>query len=338
MKFCETNPSGILYGMLSSRNIEGNSGLSYLKLRDFTYVENPSEADVFVSINGKCSPNFVLSKTILMITEPRSRDPYRGMYTKNFRNIFGGFMGINKEVDIAQDEFYFVPQSYGGILDIKEEPENFMAMIHQRYKKEYRDLPGDREREKAVKFFDQTLGYDFHTYGRVWHKTLPWENVGWKGTLPGSIMGNEKISTLRNYKFVLCFENSRENGYISEKIFSSLFSGSIPIYFGAPDISDCIPKDCYIEFDGQDYDALYKEIQSIDSQKCQEMRTCARQFLASSECEQFTSIGLAKRLEKNFIKLQNNSNNLYSLDNLSRRAKLNFFKIKRRISDYSSKV
>ncbi|MGK7940035.1 MAG: glycosyltransferase family 10 [Crocosphaera sp.] len=335
MKFCETNPLGILYGMLASPNIDGNSGLSYLKSKNFTYVENPDEADLFVSINGKCRTNFILSRTLLMITEPRSRNPYTGMYSREFRKIFGGFLGINKDADISEDEFYFVPQNYAGILDIKEEPENFLAMIHQRYKKEYRDLLGDREREKAVEFFDQTLGYDFHTYGRVWHKTLPWENLGWKGTLPGSIMGNEKISMLGNYKFVLCFENSRENGYISEKIFSSLFSGSIPIYFGAPDISEHIPQDCYIEFKGGDYDALYGKIQSIDNKKFQEMRMRARQFLVSSDCEKFTSIGLAKSLEKNFMNLQDTSHTLYSLDNFIRKLKLNYFKLKRRISELS---
>jgi hypothetical protein len=55
-----------------------------------------------------------------------------------------------------------------------------------------------------------------------------------------------KYSTLSKYKFSLCMENSSLNGYITEKIIDSLVSGSIPIYYGAPNINKIIPADIMI--------------------------------------------------------------------------------------------
>lgn len=41
-----------------------------------------------------------------------------------------------------------------------------------------------------------------------------------------------KIETLRNYQFNLCFENSYTPGYVTEKIIDSFLGGSHPIYWG----------------------------------------------------------------------------------------------------------
>ena len=45
------------------------------------------------------------------------------------------------------------------------------------------------------------------------------------------------------YKFTISMENTFSYGYVSEKLFSSLFAGSMPIYFGASDISRYINLD-----------------------------------------------------------------------------------------------
>ena len=41
-----------------------------------------------------------------------------------------------------------------------------------------------------------------------------------------------KIEFLSNYKFSIAMENSEGDGYLSEKIYQSYISGTIPIYFG----------------------------------------------------------------------------------------------------------
>lgn len=44
------------------------------------------------------------------------------------------------------------------------------------------------------------------------------------------------VDMYRPYKFVIAGENTRKEGYVSEKIVSAMLAGCIPIYWGAPDI------------------------------------------------------------------------------------------------------
>jgi hypothetical protein len=44
------------------------------------------------------------------------------------------------------------------------------------------------------------------------------------------------VAKYRPYKFVICCENSRYNGYVTEKMISAMLANAIPIYLGAPDV------------------------------------------------------------------------------------------------------
>jgi hypothetical protein len=59
----------------------------------------------------------------------------------------------------------------------------------------------------------------------------------------------ELLEIFNKYKFIICFENSKSNGYITEKIFNVFLSKSIPIYDGAPNINNYINKNAYISYD-----------------------------------------------------------------------------------------
>jgi hypothetical protein len=62
-----------------------------------------------------------------------------------------------------------------------------------------------------------------------------------------SLYHSEKLLNLFNkYKFILCFENSYTDGYITEKIFNAFFSRSIPIYLGPNNINKYINNSSYI--------------------------------------------------------------------------------------------
>ncbi len=52
-----------------------------------------------------------------------------------------------------------------------------------------------------------------------------------------------KYEVMSRYDFSICIENMQMKGYISEKIFDCFYAGTIPMYFGAPDISTYIPQD-----------------------------------------------------------------------------------------------
>ena len=61
----------------------------------------------------------------------------------------------------------------------------------------------------------------------------------------------ELLKLFNKYKFIICFENSKTVGYITEKIFNVFLSKSIPIYDGDPNINDFIERNCYIPFDNK---------------------------------------------------------------------------------------
>jgi len=75
----------------------------------------------------------------------------------------------------------------------------------------------------------------------------------------------DKVATLQDYRFSICFENCVFPGYITEKVFDCFFAGSIPVYYGAPDIAQFIPKETFIDFrDFKSYNDLYEFFKKND--------------------------------------------------------------------------
>lgn len=109
------------------------------------------------------------------------------------------------------------------------------------------------ERIKSMEFFERSIPDNFFIYGRGWNKpkkhNLSEKIFGFKkySNYKGEV--DNKIELLSNFKFCLCFENLTDiNGYITEKIFDCLKAKCVPIYWGATDITDYIPKNCFIDY------------------------------------------------------------------------------------------
>lgn len=57
-----------------------------------------------------------------------------------------------------------------------------------------------------------------------------------------------KLETIARYPFSIAFENARAPDYVTEKVYDPLVAGSIPIYFGAPNVERFVPGDgCYVD-------------------------------------------------------------------------------------------
>ncbi|KAJ3675193.1 hypothetical protein LUZ60_004235 [Juncus effusus] len=52
---------------------------------------------------------------------------------------------------------------------------------------------------------------------------------------------------MSHYKFVLAIENTWTESYVTEKLFYALDAGSVPIYFGAPNVWDFVPPNSIID-------------------------------------------------------------------------------------------
>lgn len=109
-------------------------------------------------------------------------------------------------------------------------------------------------RVKWISALSKSMSFDLYGKGWQWPgiRTAIWPNYFLNRThilrrYQGIV--ESKIQTMCSYKFTLCIENMRCEGYVTEKIFDCFFSGSIPIYFGAPDITSFVPSNCFINLE-----------------------------------------------------------------------------------------
>ena len=79
--------------------------------------------------------------------------------------------------------------------------------------------------------------------------------------------GGNKKKFLKKYKFTIAFENSRSNGYTTEKLFDAFESFSVPIYWGNPLVAREFNPKAFIncnDFDN-DFDAVIERIKELDN-------------------------------------------------------------------------
>ncbi|QEC58553.1 hypothetical protein FSB75_15945 [Flavisolibacter ginsenosidimutans] len=101
-------------------------------------------------------------------------------------------------------------------------------------------------RMKALQYFAGTPYFDL--YGRNWNNQVGLTAAERKAVnrlKPAEV--KDKYSVLRQYRFALCFENCTYPGYITEKIFDCFLCRTIPVYLGAPDITDYVPGNLFID-------------------------------------------------------------------------------------------
>jgi len=167
-------------------------------------------------------------------------------------------------------------------------------------------------RRAAARFFEANHPAEFDLYGWRW-ETDAYANPffrrsrnlaqcatklgfgkpypSWRGTV------DDKFATLGQYRFSICFENGRFPGYITEKLFDSLNAMCVPVYLGAPDVADCVPRDVFI--DRRDFatdEELYAYLAGMSETRYAEYTAAISAFLASSAYQAFSGQAYARAL------------------------------------------
>ena len=97
-----------------------------------------------------------------------------------------------------------------------------------------------------------------------------------------------KAQTLGEYTFALCFENAVIKGWITEKVFDCFFAGTVPIYWGAPDITNYVPENCFIDMRRfANYEELRTFLRSLEPKDILQFKENAKTFLASDRYSPF---------------------------------------------------
>lgn len=68
-----------------------------------------------------------------------------------------------------------------------------------------------------------------------------------KNNLPDHKPIADKLAFQQQYKFSFAFENSSFPGYVTEKIIDAWAAGTVPLYWGAPDVADYFNKKAFID-------------------------------------------------------------------------------------------
>lgn len=172
------------------------------------------------------------------------------------------------------------------------------------------------QRREAIRWFENNHPEDFDLYGVGWDKYrfsgpvfirafnrvpyFPQLFTKLTGQSYSSYRGmvDNKKETMEKYKFSICYENAKDiPGYITEKIFDSFFAGCVPIYWGANNITDHVPKECFVDFrDFKSYDELYNFIKNMSDEEYMKYLTNIENYLNNDESLQFKSEGFTKSI------------------------------------------
>ena len=208
------------------------------------------------------------NKKILVISEPKVVDPIS--YNKIFHKFFDYVLTFDELMVDNKKYFKYTPAM---LLSNKVnhvpsyDEKKFLTLINWNKWGYWKNELYSR-REKAIRYYEKYLPSDFDLYG-IWRdKPNVKQRIFWYKKYPSYKWTiDDKYLTLSKYKFNICFENQRNvSWYISEKIFDSLLSKSIPIYRWADDIDKYVPRDCFIDFrDFMDFDKLTAYLNNMDS-------------------------------------------------------------------------
>jgi hypothetical protein len=172
------------------------------------------------------------------------------------------------------------------------------------------------KRVEAIRWFEKHQPSDFDLFGVNWDKLAYSSNrltrlmkkltvlerlvnklffkeyPSYKGKV------DNKKETTEGYRFSICFENAKDiPGYITEKIFDSFFAGCIPVYWGANNIQEYVPNDCYIDMRNfSSFEELYKHISNITEDQYNTYIDNIKKYLETDNAIQFTSKGFAQTI------------------------------------------
>jgi hypothetical protein len=59
------------------------------------------------------------------------------------------------------------------------------------------------------------------------------------------------LDLIGQYRYMICFENCRADGYLTEKLMNAYAGGAGPIYWGCPQISNWVNPSAVLEIDGE---------------------------------------------------------------------------------------
>jgi hypothetical protein len=262
-----------------------------------------SELTIYVEVPKKVPKKSNILKSYLILLESEVIHPSN--LNLNIHKYFNKVFTWNDK--LVDNKKYFkinfshlFPQSINKDLSKKEK----LCVLIAGHKSSRHPLELYSKRIEAIRWFERNHLKDFSLYGSGWDEYRPnnrylnfiLRESGlariFKSSFP-SYQGkiDYKKNALERHKFSICYENARDiDGYITEKIFDCFFAGCIPVYWGANNILDHIPKNCFIDKrDFPTYNMLYQHMISMSDEQYMEYLNNIEFYLTSKNSYEYTS-------------------------------------------------
>jgi alpha(1,3/1,4) fucosyltransferase len=259
-----------------------------------------------IYVEGRPIGHSYLPRYLIALENPNHNDLNGDLeYCKNFNKIFTWNSDLH-ELGSAIKVLSPAELLSGKFLGYEER--NIFSCLINANKAFKKKISSDlyAERIIVIRWYEENAPQDFELYGRGWDKPSPeFELLGkMRRSIPSlgvklfgykyfpSYKGEviDKGSILQRSKFSYCYENNKEMpNYITEKIIDSFLYGCVPVYWGANNVLDFIPEDCFIDRrkfkNTQD---VHEHLISISPQEYFNYQSRISEFLKGEVAKQFS--------------------------------------------------
>ena len=226
------------------------------------------------------------AKRILIPWEPEIVS--KGHSIKNLKSLakcFDYILTWNDDV-VDNEKFFKINYSHSLVLYNSELPNskefdnrNLLVQVSSNLNSNHpKELYSLRKKLNHLAYERFENNYSF--YGMRWKTKME----SFKG------VAQNKLKTISQFRFSFCLENMKDvNGYISEKIFDCFVAGVVPIYFGASNIENYIPKQCFIDYRNfKNSNDLFDFISLMEYEEWIAYLNNSREYLLSDKAYQFS--------------------------------------------------
>jgi len=121
-------------------------------------------------------------------------------------------------------------------------------------------LEGHKLRMIFLENFLRKYPNKMYLYGRNLNSYIPYQDFKYHG---GELL--DKWDSVEDFRYTLALENSWQNGLFTGMFTDPILAGSMPIYWGCPDLEKYFPKNSFIRLDVKKDGAIDELIEIIKS-------------------------------------------------------------------------
>lgn len=295
-------PNHAIENMLRLR-ILGERGIDLLKEHDIKFVYGKEKADFGISKYGDKVKGVPQDKCILWKNEPPIYNVFWGrkLCNPDYLKKFMATMSCYEYSGLDQVHF-ITPRpvfEYVELFFNKPKPEFLCTILKNKSNavflnnffpklKKFNDFSLMSYRENCDNAFCEHMIREYHSYGRGWNQKC------FKGEISTY---TDKYALIAQYKLNFCPENSMFRGYVTEKPIVAMCCGSVPVYKGAPDVEEYLPKGTFI--DGRNFeevDSLCDCLNHFNDEDYKQYKENIKKFLNSDKIRIFSSVAFAEKL------------------------------------------